>query len=402
MTLAEEVNSLLDIVNEKITIYTEIKAELNKNHALDFNPVDIFFPLGENKLSQILAFFLNPKERHFQGDIYLKAFLKYLDLTPELEKIKNFKSIQEIKTEQKIDNNRRIDIYLTYLQEDFESKEVSTHCIAIENKIWAEDQADQLKDYAIFLNKEHNENYLLIYLNPHGNTPSDYSIPKEERLANPRIKILNHSEGTIQLIEQWMIITKPVSVRIFLEQIKNYLEKEINNLKFMDMEQSVIASISQEKLEAAFAIANSLPLLKEEVAKDFSENLIKKFKELDIDKSDVINQLNGVKISIDIKLKTPFEGYIIGLNTDPDGLWYSIIDPESDTNKKVDFYRRISEKIKGNVNECRYWKHLEFPHWYNDAEGVKYMKAPRTIDIVASQLIDFKNLIEGEIPVSIN
>lgn len=387
--LNSDENILLTVVNEKINLYKEIKAELNKNYALDFNPVALFFPFGENKLSEILTFFLDPNASHHQGEVYLRAFLQNLDSTCKLQLCKNFKSFLQIRTEKPTTTKRRIDIYLTYLATDNQ-----THCIAIENKIWAQDQFEQLKDYTAFLKSTHDENYNLIYLSPYGHNPSEDSIPKEERIANSKIKILDHSKGTTGIIDQWIMITKPQPIRTFLEQLKNYLEREINNLKFIDMEKSLI-DISEEKLEAAFAIANTLPSIRARVAKGFSENLNAKLNELFKNQVDVVNKTSGVKISIEIKLNGLFEGFIIELKDEGD-LWYGLFNPELDERKKHDFYMMINDIIPGVVNSWRYWKPFKYPKWYNSVEGIRYMQGSCTIDEVAKQLIELKNIITNE------
>ncbi len=56
----------------------------------------------------------------------------------------------------------------------------ATHCLAIENKPYAEDQKDQVKDYLKYLDKRYSERFFLIYLSPRGEGPSDWSLPAKE------------------------------------------------------------------------------------------------------------------------------------------------------------------------------------------------------------------------------
>jgi hypothetical protein len=384
-----KVESLLDIVNEKIIIYDEIKADLNKNYAMDFNPIEIFFPLGENKLSQILYFFLNPYERHYQQEIYLKAFLEYLDSYHKLNLGGDFKQIIHIQTEQPIDDNRRLDIYLTYSTIDGE-----TSCIAIENKIWAQDQENQIIDYSSFLGKQKFKNHLLLYLTPHGSNPSTFSIKAEDFASNNNIKIIDHSAFTINLIEKWISITKPDPLRTFLTQTKNYLEKEINNYKFMDMEKIVIDAITPEKLNAAFAISNALPQLKNEVAGKFAHLLT-----LQLDEQlHVVAKATNITLGCNIKIQLTLPGSksYVELNTDSDGLWYSIINPDTDIAKRKQFYNNIIVLQGGKENGFRYWTPFiingkNYSYWYNTAEGMQKLGEGDTVSIAAAEL---KNLIE--------
>ena len=79
-----------------------------------------------------------------------------------------------MEVEKVITANRRIDIYVKMGQGK------ATHCLAIENKPYAEDQKDQVKDYLKYLEKRYSERFFLIYLSPRGEGPSDWSLPAKE------------------------------------------------------------------------------------------------------------------------------------------------------------------------------------------------------------------------------
>ena len=95
------------------------------------------------------------------------------------DKIPNTNDFQRIKCEEiaKIIKpikviDRRIDLYIQF----------KDRIIAVENKIWADDQNNQLLDYSEHLAKR-QDNFLLLYLTPYGTNPSEKSIDKES-LAN--------------------------------------------------------------------------------------------------------------------------------------------------------------------------------------------------------------------------
>ena len=98
--------------------------------------------LNENGLSAQLAYFLDPKQSHAQGDKFLRVFLEYLqDKIPEVPTdLKEVKVRLEAPTTS-IQSDRRIDLLLTLTTDEGEFG------IGIENKIWASDQKNQLKDY---------------------------------------------------------------------------------------------------------------------------------------------------------------------------------------------------------------------------------------------------------------
>jgi len=104
---------------------------------------------------------LNPAGSHNQGDIFLKLFLKQV-LTKE--EYKNKGKIQEIKREDPTDENRRIDFTI----------KTSNIFIAIEMKIHAKDQNQQLSDYHKHIQKKRKTNKLF-YLTLDGNEADDKS-----------------------------------------------------------------------------------------------------------------------------------------------------------------------------------------------------------------------------------
>lgn len=385
----KQVNSLLDVIGEKISIYKKIKSELNKNHALDFNPIEIFFSIGENKLSQIITFFLNPDERHFQGSLYLEPFLQYLRKEFEID-IPAFKEIISIRTEYPIDNRRRIDVCIVYKTEN------SDHCIAIENKIWAIDQENQLNDYNLFLKNKFPDKYHLLYLNPHGTNPSKESITPEELKDNSRIKILNHSKGTLNLIDQWISVTRPQPIRDFLNHTKNYLEKEINNLKFMDMEEAIIEAITTEKLEAAFAINNALQPLKNKVAKEFENQLISTLNEKK--DSHNIKSIDPLTYSDIIAIRiVNHDNVIVEMKTSKEeGLLYSLTIPIQE--KKVEVYPKAKSKFNGEFNDSAYWDFFgDLRYWYNSAFGVNEMKKKETVEKAANHLFELIEIVNSSV-----
>jgi len=109
--------------------------------------------------SRFLHFLLNPSESHDCGDLFLKAFLEVLPSSDERLNSENYASAQfrSGRTEQKTNFGRFIDIYL----------EFNSGKIAIENKVWAVEQKNQIEDYAAFIDSADPCN-LLLYLTLHG------------------------------------------------------------------------------------------------------------------------------------------------------------------------------------------------------------------------------------------
>ena len=126
----------------------------------------------EVKHSRFLAFLLNPKNSHGQGDIFLNLFLKRIskDLGEnsgtcifERNELSNFRVQPEVVTDR-----GRIDILL--IKDDA--------CIVIENKIDAEDQHGQLERYYQYARsrKIQDDRIILIYLTKFGRNPTRESL----------------------------------------------------------------------------------------------------------------------------------------------------------------------------------------------------------------------------------
>ncbi|MDX5479225.1 MAG: PD-(D/E)XK nuclease family protein, partial [Cyclobacteriaceae bacterium] len=148
----------------------QVREIYGKEMAPNFNSLD-FWRIDENKISQIIAYFLDPKEKHGQGEVYLENFLKRFDLDFfQDDDLPN----TNVVCEASIDNRRRIDILITNR---------FGQCIGIENKIHlgTADQKDQIKDYVTYLEGRYKNGNCLIYLSPKEKEVSEHSISKVER-----------------------------------------------------------------------------------------------------------------------------------------------------------------------------------------------------------------------------
>jgi hypothetical protein len=219
----------------KIAAHKEFQKAYNQELAFDFD-IFSFFKTGENKVSEIIAFFLDPSEKHGQGDLFLLNFMDHLESISSLnsEQSLQFKnsyqttSRMQVILEKSIDSIpdkrpglRRIDIYIPL--EDFG--------VAIENKIWAADQVDQLSDYSAFLGRLHPKGYLLVYLTPYGHKPDGTSISDEEwekGLKDGSFCIMSYKDDILTILETWEAKCKAERVRSFIREFRNHL-----NVKFL-------------------------------------------------------------------------------------------------------------------------------------------------------------------------
>jgi len=211
----------------------KVRSIYDEQVAFEFNVTSFFWP-DENKTSEILAFFLNPKESHGQKTTFLKLFVKQFKLQklpPDL--LEDIGSI-EVACEDPTAEKRRIDITIQFGNDKY--------IIGIENKIGtAPDQPNQIHDYVKELRgrtKGDDKRWTLFYLTPNGDNPSTVSITEEFRKElitneNQNLRNINYREEIIGLLEQFEMSCKAENVRAFLKDFRQYLKKKHIGETFM-------------------------------------------------------------------------------------------------------------------------------------------------------------------------
>jgi hypothetical protein len=226
-TTTEQLSSFFEGLDSGLKSYREIRKSFDKEIAFDFNSINFFWP-GENKVSEIFAFFLDPDETHGQGDTFLRCFLKELKLKSALDAYERC-PIAVIDPEHPTEDNRRIDITINLGSGEY--------WIGIENKVGtAADQKNQIEDYAKYLQKTSNGKYTLFYLTPDGDEPSDYSIKAEDRdrLYNSKtLQYLSYSEEIINLFQKFEQLCQADNVRAFIREFNKHLKQRFRGETYM-------------------------------------------------------------------------------------------------------------------------------------------------------------------------
>lgn len=245
-----KIEKIIYEVKSKMDAHNKFKEAYNQQLAFDFSLFN-FFSIGENKVSQVLAFFLDVNQNHGQKDIFLKEFLRmFYENDFEIVQIEN-------RCEKPILNNRRIDIYI----------KLKNLTIAIENKIWADDQHNQLKDYLCFLNNVSSGEYKMFYLNPYGLQPSSNSINenlKEQYIAEGKLEIIGYKQHIIPLISRWISICEADNVTYFLKEFKKYLETKFLGKNTINMSKELTDLLYQNQKEVT-AIVNEYKRIENEI-----------------------------------------------------------------------------------------------------------------------------------------
>lgn len=170
-----------------------LERELDRHLARRFNVFD-YLSTGEVALSRIIADLLDPGARHGQGTLFLRTLL---DELPEIDGRPDpdagfVKGIQVV-TERVIPKSRWLDVSVEIPGPD------GKYCLAIENKPFADDQRNQVRDYLRFLKQTYGDRFLLIYLSPAGEGPSSWSLPPDELPKWPgRLAVMGYWSGPEQ------------------------------------------------------------------------------------------------------------------------------------------------------------------------------------------------------------
>ncbi len=152
--------------------------ELDRQLARRFNVLD-YLRTDELGLSRIVADLLDPQASHGQGALFLQKLLLALKQSMQFDPgVVLDRSRVSVELEQVITADRRIDIVVQIAYGS------SRYAVAIENKPYAGDQKHQVRDYLRFLCEQYGQNFLLIYLSPTGEGPSDWSISRQQLHAN--------------------------------------------------------------------------------------------------------------------------------------------------------------------------------------------------------------------------
>jgi hypothetical protein len=212
----------------------EIRAVYDERVAFDFSSVRFFWP-NENKISEILAFFLDPNKNHGQKLAFLRAFLEHVNLPDAIELLDKKKKVSVI-LEDSTEEKRRIDITVK-IGDDF--------TFAIENKIydWTQDQDKQLEAYDRHLN-ETGKKYVLYYLTPNGHEPPTTSIDKEllqKRKDSGNFKCISYSgdRGIIEVLSKFELVCRADNVRAFIKDFQQYLKWQYTGEVTMDEQKFV-------------------------------------------------------------------------------------------------------------------------------------------------------------------
>ena len=270
--MANNINQIVDSLISINQVIENFRLQREKTELYDsnrFNPFQ-FMRTDEMGLSKILAFLLDPKEAHGQGDLFLNSFLKYIEKH-------NFLAYDNIQVcvEKATSKNRRHDIFI----EGFLNNK-RRWIISIENKLrFATDQEEQLKDYRDDLEGYREVEYCLIYLPVFKEPPSENSIRKNEweALISAKKAILLSAKDLLDWLDNTLIIAP--AVKQFSQDLKKFLSEELmgNTETNDDLVKYLMKNENNDALYSALIVINSKAQLYENLIETLVEQLQERF-----------------------------------------------------------------------------------------------------------------------------
>ena len=275
------VQSLINDVSQKINALETAQALYSRQLSPDFSTFD-YINTDELGISRILAALLDPKGSHAQQEGFLRLFVEhclpviYKDdnwqvFLNNLEKTEVF--LEEITG--KSNTQRRMDIYLRCQVGDH------SYGICIENKPYAADQLDQMKDYAIELKNRKHNSWHLVYLNEDNDVPSEYSVDTktlEGWITRNQYSHLRFSD-LIGWLKACQVECQNHSVSEFIAQLTKFIQKKFMGIEDMNEDNAVLEIMkkSVENIEASIQISNNVDKMKKELIQKLIRDVKAKF-----------------------------------------------------------------------------------------------------------------------------
>jgi hypothetical protein len=192
--------------------------DLDRKLATRFNVFSLIDP-DENTLSKIVADLLEPDGDHGQGPLFLNLFLARLGIDPATRPSEVATIRREASTHTIENFRRRMDVLI----------EAGT-LVAIENKVDAQEQENQVTDYLDHLERMggSTRRAILIYLTPNGRAPQSVSREREQRLqASGALRCWSYQTELRAWLEQCCQQCQANRIRDFLTDFIRYIQSSM-------------------------------------------------------------------------------------------------------------------------------------------------------------------------------
>lgn len=213
--LPQQLKNFFGNLGYRLELAEQIRAETDVFLSSRFNVFDFIEP-DENRLSDIIAMLLNPKEAHAQGDIFLKELFKtmnvpYINGSPD-------SVLREDRTSCIQNNLRRIDVLVQF----------KNYAIAIENKPWDGEQKDQISDYVSHLERLFGEQFKIVFLSNNGREPSSLAQQKAKvLLGKGQLVCMSYSCEFTKWLQACIKECSSQKFQWFLRDLMDFIKREI-------------------------------------------------------------------------------------------------------------------------------------------------------------------------------
>lgn len=242
---------------KQVSIISEKYEEIAKLTGENFNVFRILkLTAAEVRThSAFIAELLNPKGCHDMGEIFLKLFveqlkLKEIDYSSAKVEIEKYVGV----VSKEYDEGGRIDIIVT---------DKDNIAIIIENKIYAEDQKNQILRYHKYGDDKHKDKFVILYLTLYGSTSKEilesetdieyrcisYKTDIIKWLEKCKEKAVNHPtlrETITQYINLSKYLTNQLTNSAMENEIKAHLRNNTELIKPLDTAYKAYLSMSKE------------------------------------------------------------------------------------------------------------------------------------------------------------
>lgn len=209
----------------------------------------------ENVHSAILAELLNPKGSHGLKGKFLQAFLDRIILKEDIKDLDCERA--HVKTEAYTEDGR-IDILI---------EDNKGHAIIIENKIYANDQGEQLKRYHAHATKVFSEKFQIFYLTLNGSQASENSGGGIDYTQ------ISYAEDIILWLEECVNLSARFPlVRETINQYINHIKQLTNQDMDKKNQEELIKILSKpENIESAIKIGENIKHVKYEIVRNMAK-----------------------------------------------------------------------------------------------------------------------------------
>lgn len=343
--MEQQIQNFYSVIKTKIDLTNQVRTLYGKALSPDFNAFD-FWHIDENKVSEILAYLLNPKETHNQSDIFLKLFIERFEIDFEYSNVNEVK----IECEHTTHNNRRIDILLT---------DARNRKIGIENKIYhgTADQNNQVLDYLSYLASCSKE-YCLFYLAPAEKRIGEHSLTLEDYEAytsDNKLRMISYEFDIIDLVHSFALHCESERVRFFILEFEKKLKQMFMGEEQLDESKFIAEYIlkSEENLDLSFKIIKGIHEVKQKLQTEFN------------------TQLSEIALEFGLHFEdskfTPqgWKKYRIGFRYEGGGMIYGIVRREEDKTRPG--LPEAQELVKERFKTTPWW-----PMWAYFYEGINF------------------------------